>query len=106
MGRKASLRKITDYESDFRCAGGKGILREEVWVNAKEEVVRYNLAFLLPHLSGLDNGRILGFDNAHGVHERHFMRRVHPVEFNSYPITARRFYREVDALRRIYKEKQ
>jgi hypothetical protein len=83
MGRKASLRKITDYESDFWCAGGTGILREEVWVNAKKEVVRYNLAFLLPHLSGLDNGRILGFDNAHGVHERHFMGRVHPARFIS-----------------------
>ena len=36
-------------------------------------VIRYNLALLLPHCFGPDNGRVLGFDNAHGVHERHFL---------------------------------
>lgn len=40
MGRKTRLRKVFDYETRFWCAGGTGILREEVWVNAKEEVVR------------------------------------------------------------------
>jgi hypothetical protein len=68
MGRKTRLRKITDDEADFWCAGGAGILSEEVWVNEGEQVVRYNLAFLLPHVSRLDHGRILGYDNAHGVH--------------------------------------
>jgi len=106
MGRNVSLRKVTDYETHFRCAGGVGVLREEVWVNAKQEVVRYNLAFLLPHLSRVDHGRVFGFDNAHGVHELHFMSHVKPAEFHRYPATARRFFREVEALRRSFKEKQ
>jgi hypothetical protein len=66
MGGSRRLHKDTDYETAFWCAGGVGILREEVWVNAREEVVRYNLAFLLPHLFYRDNGRVIGFDNAHG----------------------------------------
>ena len=45
MRRKANFRKDSDYVTRFRCAGGIGILREEVWVNAKNEVVKYNLAF-------------------------------------------------------------
>lgn len=98
------LRKDTDYETSFRCAGGVGILREEVWVNEKEEVVRYNLAFLLPHRMGADNGRILDFDNAHGSHERHFMGSVTLVQFEDYPTTARRFYREAETLRRSYED--
>jgi len=106
MGRKIRLRKITDDESAFWCAGGVGILREEVWVNAREQVVRYNLAFLLPHLSRVDNGRILGYDNAHGIHERHFMGQAQTVEFHGYLNTAGRFYREVSALRRGFKEKK
>jgi len=106
MGRNIRLRKDTDDEAVFWCAGGAGILREEVWVNAQEEVVRYNLAFLLPHLTRIDNGRILGYDNAHGIHERHFMGQVKPAEFIGYQATARRFYREVEALRSSYKEKQ
>ena len=65
-------------------------------------VVRYNLAFLVPHLFGADNGRVLGFDNAHGVHECHYMGDVRPVLFTDYAATAKRFYREVRALRRSY----
>ena len=46
MGGNRHLRKETDYETRFRCAGGIGILREEVGVDEKGNVVRYNLAFL------------------------------------------------------------
>jgi hypothetical protein len=106
MGRKARLRKITDVEAVFWCAAGAGILREEVRVNEQEQVIRYNLAFLLPHLFRVDHGRILGYDNAHGVHERHFMGSVKPVEFNGDLTTTERFYREVAALRKSYKEKK
>jgi hypothetical protein len=102
MGRKSRLRKDTDDEARFWCAGGPGILREEVWVNAKDEVIRYNLAFLLPHLIRIDNGRVLGYDNAHGVHERHFMGEVQLIEFNGFSAVAKRFYREVEALRKNY----
>jgi hypothetical protein len=105
MGRRADLCKDTDDEARFPCAGGTGILREEVWVDGEGKVVQYNLAFLMPHLSAVDNGRILGFDNAHGIHERHFMGEVSPVEFKSYSAAARSFYREVVALRKSYQEK-
>ena len=102
MGRRLDLRKETDYETRFQCAGGIGILREEVWVNGKGAVVRYNLAFLLPHLSMADKGRVLGFDNAHGTHERHSMGEVYPFQFRGYLATAKRFYREAEAIRRSY----
>jgi len=102
--RQTSLRKITDYETRFRCANGIGILREEVWVDSEHEVVRYNLAFLLPHLFHEDNGRVLGFDNAHGIHERHFKGEVRVVPFSGYLATAKRFYREVEMLRRNYED--
>ena len=102
MDGRRSLHKITDYETEFWCAGGTGVLREEVWVDAQGKVARYNLAFILPHLSGVDNGRVLGFDNAHGVNKRHCLGEVSAVEFSQYPATARRFYREVEAMRRSY----
>ncbi len=105
MGGKKRLRKDTDYETAFWCAGGVGFLREEVWVDANGKVVRYNLAFLLPHLFYADNGRVLGFDNTHGEHERHFMGSVQEVEFKNYESTANRFYREVEAMRKSYEGK-
>jgi len=102
MAGRGHLRKDTDYETRFRCAGGIGILREEVWVDAQGEAALYNLAFIMPHLTRVDKGRILGYDNAHGVHERHFRGESHPVEFKAYSATARRFFREVEAIRRSY----
>ena len=74
-------------------------------MDTKGQVVRYNLAFLLPHLIYRDHGRVLGFDNAHGGHERHYMGRVEVVEYEGFPSTARRFYREVEAVRRSYEGK-
>ena len=104
MNRRVHLHKKTDYQTRFRCAGGIGIFREEVWVNSKGEALRYNLAFLLPRLVAADNGRVLGFDNAHGEHERHFMGNVKPFLFTGYAATARRFYREAGILRRTYED--
>lgn len=104
MASTARLRKDTDYETRFRCAGGIGILREEVWVDHHGTVIRYNLAFLLPHRFQADNGRILGFDNAHNIHERHFMGNAKRVSFTSYATTARRFFREAESLRRTYED--
>jgi hypothetical protein len=34
--------------------------------------------------SSLDNGRLVGYDNAHGQHHRHYFGRVDCVEFESY----------------------
>ena len=61
-------------------------MREEVWVDERDLVVRYNLAFLLPHRLGADNGRVLG---AHGVHERHYMGDVRQVSYTNYAATAK-----------------
>ena len=94
MASRARLAKETDYETRFRCAGGIGILREEVWIDDKGEVARYNLAFLLPHRFAEDDGRVFGYDNAHGFHERHLIGRRTQVQFQSYAATAERFFRE------------
>lgn len=104
MGRRGRHRKITDYETRFRCGGGIGVLREEVWVDSSDEVSRYNLALILPHQFAADKGRVLGFDNAHGIHERHYMGRVEVCDFTDYAATAERFYREADEIRRRYED--
>jgi len=40
-------------------------------VDAKGKVVRYNLAYINHDIFQRDNGRVLGYDNAHGTHHRH-----------------------------------
>jgi hypothetical protein len=79
---------------------GNGLLRREVWVDAKGRVTRYNLAYLNPALHSGDNGRVIGYDNAHDGHHRHFFGRVEPVAFVSFEDTEARFEQDWTALRK------
>lgn len=95
------VRKLTDDSFVVRCASGrKGVLREEVWVDASNAVTRYNLAFINFELFQKDNGRVLGYDNAHGRHERHYMGKTSVNEFSTYEALVQRFYTEVEELRK------
>ena len=76
---------------------GGGLLSYEVWgtrVNGIDEVSRYNIAYINHAIYSEDNGRVLGFDNAHGYHHRHFKGQVESVEFVSYEATLERFQNE------------
>jgi hypothetical protein len=92
----SALIKTEDVEFHLRCASGaKAIYREEVWEDEAGDVVKYNLAFIHFGICLQDHGRAVGYDNAHGRHERHFMGKVQEVEFVSYEATLRRFQDEV-----------
>ena len=76
---------------------GGGILSFEVWgyvQDGKTIVTRYNLAYINPMICQKDNGRVLGFDNAHDYHHKHYMGKVAPVEFESYEQTLEQFQEE------------
>lgn len=69
-------------------------MRREVWVDERGKVTRYNLAYINHHVFEGDNGRVLGYDNGHGYHHRHYQGDVEPFEFMSYEQTERRFEKE------------
>lgn len=82
---------------ELKPKSGGGILSYEVWGyqdQGRTVVTRYNLAYINHAIFAGDNGRVLGFDNAHGYHHRHFMGQVEPVEFLSYEATLARFQGE------------
>lgn len=81
-------------------------LREEVWQTRDGKVTKYNLAYINHLVCRVDNGRVLGYDNAHDHHHRHFMGQVEPVEFKGYESLAARFQKEVQALWRTEDEQR
>lgn len=81
------------------------LLKEEVWFEG-DQLVRYSLAYINPRVCGLDNGRVLGYDNAHGYHHRHFMGKVESIGFESYEALVDRFQGEVHELWRIEDEQE
>lgn len=82
---------------ELKPKSGGGLLSYEVWgyrQQGKTVVTRYNLAYINHAIHRGDNGRVLGFDNAHGYHHRHFMGEVETVEFDCYEATLERFQQE------------
>lgn len=91
--------KVSDDSWSLSSRNGNGVLRREVWVDGHGKVVRYNLAYINHAISRGDNGRVVGYDNAHGFHHRHFMGEVEPVEFESFENIEERFQADWIAFR-------
>jgi len=83
--------KISDVSNRLSSKHGNGTLRREVWVDRRGKVVRYNLAYINHDIFQGDNGRVVGYDNAHGFHHRHFKGRVETIEFTSFEDIEARF---------------
>lgn len=82
---------------ELKAKSGGGLLSYAIWgykIQGKTVVTRYNLAYINHAITHKDNGRVLGFDNAHGYHHRHFMGKVESVEFVSFEATQERFQQE------------
>lgn len=109
MGRKIPnkviLTKVVDDTSVLHCKCGiEMVIREEVVQDGKGRIVTYKLAFIHYGIWQKDNGRVLGYDNAHGYHHRHFLGKVERVEFTSYESILARFLNEVETLRREHEQ--
>lgn len=95
---KTSKESLLEKERfELKPKSGDGLLSYEVWgyrIKGETVVTRYNLAYINHAMYSGDNGRVLGFDNPHGYHHRHFMGKVEAVEFESYEATLDRFQQE------------
>lgn len=75
---------------------GGGLIKIEAWEDASGKVARYSMAYINPLLFADDNGRVLGYDNAHGYHHRHYKGNVSIVEdFSNYENMLGRFQQEL-----------
>lgn len=91
--------KLIDEQHVISTRKGNGILRREVWVDDKGKITRYNLAYINHQLFKGDNGRVLGFDNGHGYHHRHYYGKVEEVAFTNFEDIEMLFEQEWLALR-------
>ena len=92
-------KKIVDDTNRIPDKRGNGILRREVWVDRGGKVTRYNLAYINATIHIGDNGRVVGYDNAHGYHHRHYFGVVTPVAFVNFDNMEKQFQADWLALR-------
>lgn len=93
-------KKLVDEVHHISRKRGNGQLRREVWVDERGEVTRYNLAYINHAICAVDNGRVVGYDNQHGYHHRHYFGDMHPIDFVSFEEIEARFEEDWMALRR------
>ena len=96
--RRAFQEKVVDDTIALKRPRRGAKLREEVWQTADGRVTKYNLAYINHLICRVDNGRVLGYDNSHDGHHRHFMGKVEPIAFTGYASLAKRFQDEVHEL--------
>ena len=81
------------------------LLREQIWFE-EGQVVAYSLAYINLKVCPVDNGRVLGYDNSHDYHHRHFMGEMDALDFTTYAALAERFIAEVHEHWRIEDEQE
>ena len=99
-------RKAVDERFYLSSAKGGGMLRREIWVDRRGRVVRYNLAYVNHLIYAGDDGRVLGYDSAHGRLHRHYRGKVTTVRFESFEQIEARFQKEWNRLAKEVKRAQ
>jgi hypothetical protein len=103
--RKPPIRTTKLEEHRLKGKRKGALLREQIWFE-DGQVVAYSLAYINLKLCPVDNGRVLGYDNSHDYHHRHFMGEMEAVDFTTYAALAERFIAEVHNLWRIEDEQE
>lgn len=96
--RKETAKKIVDETTILGRPRRGAKLSEEVWVTADGRVTKYNQAYINHLVCRKDNGRVLGYDNSHGVHHQHFMGKVEPYKYRNYDLLTAEFHEQVAEL--------
>jgi hypothetical protein len=106
VGKKKLSNETTTIEIHRLRGKRRGaLLKEQVWFEGKK-VVAYSLAYINLRRCTVDNGRVLGYDNSHDYHHRHFKGEVEAIEFTTYAALVERFIEEVHELWRIEDEEE
>jgi hypothetical protein len=93
---KTKLNKIVSEQFSINPKKGGGIIKIEAWENNKGEIVKYSMAYINHLIFSNDNGRVLGYDNTHNYHHKHFFGEISEVtDFLNYQDLVDRFKREI-----------
>ncbi len=93
---KETFKKVVTEQFPVNQKRGGGIVKIEAWENEKGEIVKYSMAYINPFIFPEDNGRVVGYDNTHNFHHRHFFGELSEIkDFSSYQELLNRFEKEL-----------
>ncbi len=75
---------------------GGGVIKIEAWEDSEGNIAKYSMAYINHSIFADDNGRVLGYDNTHDYHHKHYFGEIIPVDdFTTYQDIVERFEQEV-----------
>ena len=87
--------KIVDEKYIVPFEKGGGLIKFEAW-EYRSKIVKYNMAYINPDIFPGDNGRVIGYDNSHDYHHKHFFGEIYEVDdFVNYQELVERFKEDV-----------
>jgi Family of unknown function (DUF6516) len=93
---RVTFKKVVTEQFPVNPTRGGGIVKIEAWENEEGEIVKYNMAYINPLIFSGDNGRVIGYDNTHHFHHRHYFGEMSEInDFSSYQELLYRFEKEL-----------
>jgi len=74
---------------------GGGIIKFEAW-EYESEIVKYNMAYINKNIFPNDNGRVIGYDNSHYFHHKHYFGEIIELDdFINYQTLVEQFKQDI-----------
>ena len=81
MAKNKNYTKIIDEQFIVLYKQGGGIIKFEAW-EYENKIVKYNMAYINESVFPNDNGRVIGYDNSHNFHHKHYFGQI--IELNDF----------------------
>lgn len=74
---------------------GSGIIKFGAW-SYQNKMIKYNMAYINKMIFPYDNGRVIGYDNAHNFHHKHYFGEIIDIDdFVNYQKLVLRFQNDL-----------
>ncbi len=94
--KRQKFTKVVSEQFPINSKKGGGIIKIEAWENDSGEIVKYSMAYINHLIFAGDNGRVLGYDNTHNFHHKHYFAEIFEVtDFKSYLDLVERFEQSI-----------
>ncbi len=93
--KKKNYIKVIDEQFIVPSEKGGGIIKFEAW-EFENLIIKYNMVYINKNVFPNDNGRVMGYDNSHNFHHKHYFGQITELDdFISYQELVQRFRNDI-----------
>ena len=95
MSKKKHYNKVIDEQFIVPSEKGNGIIKFEAW-EYESQIIKYNMVYINKNIFPNDNGRVMGYDNSHNFHHKHYFGQITELDdFINYQMLVQRFKNDI-----------